>query len=93
MEADILDRRKRRTRDRKEAEEFKLSGNHALQRGAYKTAIKYYSDALDLKKDMLCLYTNRALARLKVEEWTGAIDDCTRILEYCEVFHDGFLKE
>ena len=64
-----------------------------MKKGCYKTAIKHYSDALELRKDLLPLYTNRALARLKVEDYTGVIDDATRILEYCEVFHDGYLKE
>ena len=69
MEADMLDRRKRRTRERKEAEELKVMGNDALKKGCYKTAIKYYSDALELRKDILPLYTNRALARLKIEDY------------------------
>lgn len=64
-----------------------------MKKGCYKTAIKYYSDALDLKKDLLPLYTNRALARLKIEDYTGVIDDTTRLLEYCEVFHDGYTQE
>ena len=65
----MLDRKKRRLRDRKEAEELKEKGNDAIKRGLYKTANKYYSDALELKKDMLPLYTNRALARLKLEDF------------------------
>jgi len=40
-----------------------------LKKGLNKTANKYYSDALDLKKDLLPLYTNRALARLKLEDF------------------------
>jgi tetratricopeptide (TPR) repeat protein len=90
MEADLNDRKKRRLRDKKEAEELKEKGNDALKKGCYKTAIMYYTEALDIKKDFLALFTNRALARLKVEDFQGAIDDCTKLLEYCEVFHDGF---
>ena len=93
MEADMLDRRKRRQRDKKEAEELKAKGNDVLKRGLYKSAIKYYSDALELRKDILPLYTNRALARLKVEDFAGAIDDCTRVLEYCDCFDNGFDKQ
>lgn len=93
MESDMMDRKKRRMRDRKEAEVLKDKGNDAIKRGLYKSANKYYSDALDLKKDMLPLYTNRALARLKLEDFTGAIDDCTRLIEYNEVFNDGFTRE
>jgi tetratricopeptide (TPR) repeat protein len=93
MEADMLDRKKRRQRDRKEAEELKFKGNEALKKGLYKSANKYYTDAFELIKDLLPLYTNRALARLKLEDFTGVIDDCTRLLEYNEVFNDGFIKE
>jgi hypothetical protein len=93
MEADINDRKKKRLRDLKEAEELKVKGNEALKKGLYKTANKYYSDALDLKKDLLPLYTNRALARLKLEDFTGVIDDCTRLIEYNEVFNEGFTQQ
>ena len=49
MEADMKDRAKRRKRDQKEAEQLKTMGNEALKKQCYKTAIKYYSDALDKK--------------------------------------------
>jgi serine/threonine-protein phosphatase 5 len=69
MEADMLDRKKRRMVEKREATELKDKGNEALKRGCYKTAIKYYSDGLELRRDLLPLYTNRALARLKIEEY------------------------
>jgi hypothetical protein len=69
MEADMNDRIKKRKREKKEAEELKVKGNEALKKGLYKTANKYYTDALELKKDLLPLYTNRALARLKLEDY------------------------
>jgi len=93
MEADMLDRRKKRQRDKKEAEELKQKGNEVMKKGLYKSAIKHYSDALELRRDILPLYTNRALARLKVEDFSGAVDDCTRVLEYCECFDNGFEKQ
>lgn len=93
MESDMLDRKKRRLRDKKEADILKDRGNEVLKKGLYKSAIKYYTDALELRKDILCLYTNRALARLKIEDYLGVIDDCTRVLEYCECFHESYTKE
>ena len=30
---------------------------------------------------------------MKLEDFTGVIDDCTRLIEYNEVFNDGFTKE
>lgn len=69
MEADIMERRKRRMRDKKEATELKDKGNECMKKGLWKTAHKYYSDAIELKKDMMPLYSNRALARLKLEDF------------------------
>jgi len=93
MEQDFKDRSKTRKRARKQAEDLKLKGNEALKRGLYKSAKQHYSDALELKKDMLELYTNRALACLKLEMPEQVIDDCSRVLEYCEVFDDGYDKQ
>lgn len=76
------DRNKRRQRDAKEANICKDRGNQRLKMGLYKTAEKDYTDGLELRKDILPLYSNRALARNKLEKWEGAIDDCTRVLEY-----------
>ena len=92
MERDFEERAARRRKDKKIAEEFKEKGNECMKRGLYRTANKHYSDALDHKKDMLILYTNRALARVKLEMWIDAIDDCTRVLEYCDVFDSCFTK-
>ena len=93
MERDFEERAARRRKDKKIAEEFKEKGNECMKRGLYRTANKHYSDALDHKKDMLILYTNRALARVKLEMWIDAIDDCTRVLEYCDVFDSCFTKQ
>ena len=92
MEADFTQRNIRMKKDRKAAEECKEKGNLAMKRGLYKTANKHYTDAFEHRKDILPIYTNRALARLKLELGQEAIDDCTRVLEYCDVFDDGFEK-
>jgi len=75
MEADILERRKRRERETKEATALKEKGNEFLKKGLYKSANKFYSDGIEVKKDLLALYTNRALARLKLEDFTVRIQD------------------
>jgi len=51
-----------------------------------------YTFGLDYCKDMKALWTNRALAYIKLGKFKKAIRDCTRILEYCEVFEDGYTK-
>lgn len=93
MEQDFNDRSKRRKIARLEATALKVKGNEAMKRGLYKSAKQHYSDALEHKKDMLELYTNRALACIKLEQMQQAIDDCSRVLEYCEVFDKGWTKE
>lgn len=68
------------------AEKFKEKGNYCMKQGLYKTANKHYTDALEAKRDFLVCYGNRALVRIKLELWQDAIDDCTRVLEYMDVF-------
>lgn len=53
----------------------------------------HYTDALEHKRDLLVCLTNRALARLRLELWIDAIDDCTRVLEYIEVFEGSYDKD
>jgi tetratricopeptide (TPR) repeat protein len=86
MEMDFEDRAKKRKRNRKEANRLKELGNDCMKKGLYKSANHHYSAALEEAKDMLVLYNNRALARIKLEMWQDVIDDTTRVLEYCEVF-------
>ncbi len=93
MEQDFDDRAKKRRRNKKEAIRLKDLGNGCLQKGLYKSANKHYTDALDECRDMLPLYTNRALARIKLEMFEDVVDDCTRVLEYAEVFDEGYTKQ
>lgn len=48
MEYDMMERKKQRLRDTKEANQLKEEGNKFLKLGLYKSAIKKYTDALDL---------------------------------------------
>lgn len=93
MEKDFEERAERRRKDKRIAEEFKEKGNECMKKGLYRTANKHYTEALEHKKDYLQLYTNRALCRIKLELWLDAVDDCTRVLEFCEVFDNGFEKQ
>lgn len=86
MEADFEKRAKDRRKAKALAESFKEKGNQAMKMGLYKTANKHYTEAVEAKKDFLVGYSNRALARIKLEMWQEVIDDCTRVLEYTEVF-------
>lgn len=93
MEADFADRKRKRQKDKKLADELKAKGNDAFKKGLYKSAKHHYSEALEHKKDYLQIYNNRALVCIKLEDMQQAIDDTTRVLEYCEVFEDGYTKQ
>ena len=60
--------------------------------GDYKKAVSFYTDALEEAKDIKSIWTNRALAYIKLKKYEKAVDDCTRILEYCECFEKGYLE-
>ena len=63
-----------------------------MQKEDYKEAVKMYSLGLDAFKDIKALWTNRALAYIKLKKYTKAIEDCTRVLDYCECFEDGYTQ-
>lgn len=44
-----------------------------MSKGDYKEAVKHYSEGLDSFKDIKSLYTNRALAYIKLKKYTKAI--------------------
>lgn len=58
----------------------------------YEKAVLWYSEGLDLIKDYKPLYTNRALAWIKLGYFKKAIKDCTSVLDFCECFEDGYTK-
>lgn len=58
----------------------------------YHKAIDYYSDAINIKRDYKVLYTNRALAYIKVYKFEEAIKDCTKLLDYCDCFEKGYTE-
>lgn len=93
MEKDFEERAARRRKDKAIAEREKEKGNECMKRGLYKTANKHYTEGLEHKKDYLQMYTNRALCRLKLELYQDALDDCTRVLEYCDVFDRCYTKQ
>lgn len=45
-----------------------------------------YSLSLEHIKDIKSVYTNRALAYIKLGKYQRAIKDCTNVIEYIELF-------
>ncbi len=63
-----------------------------MEKKQYHKAIEVYSDAIDIKRDFKILYTNRALAYIKVCQYELAVKDCTKLLDYVECFENGYEK-
>lgn len=62
-------------------EELKETGNELFKLDKFAASIEAYSKALELQPEnklKLTLYKNRAMARLKMEDFEGAESDCDK---------------
>ncbi|KAM6973000.1 tetratricopeptide repeat protein 12 [Aplochiton taeniatus] len=59
-----------------ESQALKEEGNKEFTRGDYVAAVKHYTAGLEELRDMQSLYTNRALAYIKLGKYDEAIIDC-----------------
>ncbi|XP_009074349.1 PREDICTED: tetratricopeptide repeat protein 12, partial [Acanthisitta chloris] len=84
LEKDAKERAERRRRNEHLANALKEEGNDAFRRGDYALAIQRYSEGLEKQKDKQELYTNRAQAYLKLQEYEKAIGDCEWALKCSE---------
>ncbi|NWX51536.1 TTC12 protein, partial [Steatornis caripensis] len=76
LEKDAKERAKRRKRNEHLANALKEKGNDAFRKGDYVVAVQRYTEGLEKLKDKQELYTNRAQAYLKMQEYEKAIGDC-----------------
>jgi tetratricopeptide (TPR) repeat protein len=64
------------------AEQLKDSGNSAFSLGNLQQALDDYTNALQLQPEDVKLkaiiYRNRAMVRLRIEDYEGAESDCTK---------------
>ncbi|KAL2267226.1 hypothetical protein VTJ83DRAFT_4503 [Remersonia thermophila] len=60
--------------------QLKEEGNRRFQAGDYLQAEALYSQAIIADPTNPALYTNRAMARLKLSQWDNAIADCSECL-------------
>ncbi len=88
LEKDMVESQKKREDSRKKALALKDEGNAALKAGKCNKAIRLYSEAIEEFRGLMLLYTNRALAYIKKEEFQLAIADCDKVIEYLEVFEE-----
>ncbi|NXC26571.1 TTC12 protein, partial [Campylorhamphus procurvoides] len=76
LEKDAKERAKQRKRNEQLANALKEKGNDAFRRGDFGRAIQSYTEGLEKLRDKQELYTNRAQAYLKIQEYEKAIGDC-----------------
>lgn len=92
MEADMKDRRRKSSEKSKTAAKCRQRGNQCMKENDYTGAIENYDEGLEYRRDDKALWTNKALAELKVFRWHDAISSCNKVIEYSEIFEDGFVK-
>ncbi len=63
------------------AEEFHSKGYSARKKGDYQSAIKFYSDSLQIKPDYFKALFNRGFAYDKIGDYDSAIKDYTKAIQ------------
>ena len=92
MKSDLDQRAYNRKQRAKEAQELKAKANDLMKKKMYDRAAQVYSEAIELFRNNKYLWSNRALAYIKQNEFEKAIDDCTKMLEYAEVLENGYIE-
>nr|XP_058961372.1 tetratricopeptide repeat protein 12-like isoform X1 [Pocillopora verrucosa] len=81
VEEDAKERAKIKKRSEAEAEKLKGKGNAAFKEGNYPEAISNYTVAITKSGSNPVLYTNRAQAYIKLNDFNSAIQDCNLALK------------
>ena len=63
------------------ADALKAQGNTAFKNGDFAAAEDFYTQAVQRFSRNPLLFTNRANARLKLQRWEGAVNDCLKSIE------------
>jgi tetratricopeptide (TPR) repeat protein len=69
LERDLMESVKKKEISRNKSIKLKDEGNAMMKEGRYKKAISLYTEAVEETRGMMVLYTNRALAYIKVEDY------------------------
>lgn len=70
------------------ADKLKEKGNDLFKAGDYAAAEEQYTAAITKFSRNPLLFTNRALARIRLQRWQGVIDDCLHSISLTP--HNGF---
>jgi len=69
----------------KSAEEYKNDGNAFFKAKKFAEAINAYDKALRVDRKCIAALSNRAMTKLQVKDYTGAVADCTNGLQIINV--------
>jgi hypothetical protein len=69
LERELQESVKQKELSRNKSLKLKDEGNQMLKEGKYMKAIEKYTEAINETRGMMVLYTNRALAFFKIENW------------------------
>ncbi|KAL6071211.1 Serine/threonine-protein phosphatase 5 [Balamuthia mandrillaris] len=75
----------------KQAEELKQKGNQCFAESKFDAAIEYYTQAITLAPNAI-LYSNRAFAHIKLENYGSAMSDATEALKYDPTFVKAYYR-
>ena len=64
-----------------QADQLKEQGNAAFRNGEYLEAEALYTQAVQKYSRNPLIYTNRANVRLKLQQWDGVVNDCSKSIE------------
>ncbi|KEP60662.1 UNVERIFIED_CONTAM: tetratricopeptide repeat-containing protein [Hammondia hammondi] len=92
LEKDLHANQKQRQDRRSAALRCKKRGNLLLKKGDLLGALDAYEEGLEHRRDMKELWTNKALVLLKLRKYEEVCQAVTTLLEYCEIFEDGYEK-
>ena len=91
LEADSQRRAKERKERHRKAGLIKENGNKAFEKGNFQEAVDLYTEAMSVAKDLTPLYTNRAAAYFKLEQYENVISDCDFALRIDENWIKAFI--
>lgn len=92
MEADMHDRKKKSVEKQRTSNKCRERGNESMKSGDFTCAIDHYAEGLEYTRADKKLWTNKALAEIKVFRWHDAVASCNKVIEYSEIFEEGFTK-
>jgi DnaJ family protein C protein 7 len=74
------------------AEEYKDAGNKAFSSRDWKTAIEYYSKAINLDANVPSYYSNRSACYLQLKKYKEALKDALKCTELDPKFVKGYFR-